>query len=590
MNIIRSAILGAAMAFCISTAVFAAGASMQGSTEKTAKGKEISGNTLTVTLAANEVKAAADTIHIVLNGAEWKRLEKTGSFAKGVEYEKLSQSEIALHITPDDEMLTSGCTAVIPLECNITKDLINITATVKWGLREYTDRVINIAYCSATHSYLDGGVREHKTGDKIFKKGGSELAFNKLKIYVIGHDTRRTQNKITVTYDGAEWSDYGDEGKINTDHGTIRFEKLNSKTIRLKIEDLVPNLKQGYIATVPLSGTITGSGEIKAVVDYGVDDIPQSTIIFANCPDGEMTVKAAAPEAPVYLLSRVSDIVVSDTGTRAYNGNSKIEFEISHAYHLAETPVVIGEGKFKDKCRVQINKESDKKFTVYFDRIESGQKGSFTIKNIIIKCSEKNVPNTDVIKMNISSKFLSDKIQVGKFTPGSADYIQGYTITLADPNAQANEKYAFLGAVNISDKSSCAYKKGDKTELYFDNGCKWYTRGNPPVLNASGKFAGRCAFEYGEDEQKAYIVFTEDIPEEEGGSISISGAVLEKTDDEAFTEINITAGLIGRDDTYINTRAARFSSLLDREPEVLTEVKLTAALTLTERLKTAAFG
>ena len=85
-------------------------------------------------------------------------------------------------------------------------------------------------------------------------------------------------------------------------------------------------------------------------------------------------------------------------------------------------------------------------------------------------------------------------------------------------------------------------------------------------------------------------MFTEDIPEEEGGSISISGAVLEKTDDEAFTEINITAGLIGRDDTYINTRAARFSSLLDREPEVLTEVKLTAALTLTERLKTAAFG
>ena len=97
MNMIRSAILGAAMAFCISTAVFAAGASMQGSTEKTAKGKEISGNTLTVTLAANEVKAAADTIHIVLNGAEWKRLEKTGSFAKGVEYEKLSQIHTDKH-------------------------------------------------------------------------------------------------------------------------------------------------------------------------------------------------------------------------------------------------------------------------------------------------------------------------------------------------------------------------------------------------------------------------------------------------------------------------------------------------------------
>lgn len=586
MNILRSAIIGTMLSFGMTAAVFAAGASMQGSAEKTEKGKTISGSTLTVTLAAGELKAAADTVHIVLNGAEWNSLNKTGRLSKGVEYEKLSASEIALHITPDDEMTAKGCTAVIPLDCTITKDLAAITATVKWGMREYNDREITIARCSATHSYIDGGIREHKTGDKIFKKGGSELDYNKLKIYVIGRDTQRTQNKITITYDGAEWSDYGDEGgKIDTNHGTIRFEKLNSKTIRLKIDDLVPNIKQGYIATVPLSGTITGSGEIKVTVDYGNDDIPKSTLVFANCPDGKMTAKALTPETPVDMLSRVSDITVDDSSTGAYKNNTKIEFEISHAYHIAETPTVEGTGKFKDNCRVQINKDNDKKFTVIFNKIDSGASGSFTVKNIIIKRDAKNVPNTDGIKMNITSDMLEAKLQVGKFTQGSADYKQGYTVTVKDPNAKANDNYAFLGTVSISDGSARTYKKGDKTELYFDSGFVWYTKGAEPAVTASGKFAGRCAFEYGDTNEKAYIVFTDDIPAEEGGSIEINGIVLEKTNTDQFTDVIMTAGLVGSSDTYADLKAAKFSSILDKEPEEAKQVQLTLAIPAAEKIK-----
>ena len=587
MKFLNSVLLGAVLSLGITSAVFAAGASMQGKAENTAKGKEISGNTLTISLSGGEVKAAADTIHIVLNGAEWKSLSNEGRLAKGVNYEKISSAEIALHITPDEDMLSQGCTAVIPLNCNITKDLVSITATVKWGLREYEDREIAIAHCTATHSYLDGGVREHKTGDKIFKKGGSELDFNKLKIYIISHDTQRTQNKITITYDGAEWSDYGDEGKIETNHGTIRFEKLNSKTIRLKIDDLVPNLRQGYIATVPLSGTITGKGAIKAIVDYGVDDIPQSTVTFANCPDGEMSVKAVSADTPVNTFSRVSDIAFTDTSTRAYNNNSKIEFEISHAYHLAQTPTVVGEGKFADKCRVQINKDNDKKFTVYFSKIDSAETGSFTVKDIVVQCSEKSLPNTEAIKMTVSSDFVSDKIQVGKFTQGSADYKQGYTITAENPNAQANDKYAFLGKIKISDSSSAEYKKGARTEFSFDSSFKWFTGGKLPELNATGKFAGRCAFEYGEDAQKAYIVFTDDIPAQEGGTIEITNAVLEKSDTEEYIYVTMTAGLEGRDDTYITAKAAKFSSLLDKEPERTAEVNFTAAVAVVEPLKNA---
>ncbi len=581
-KILKTFLLGAVFSLGMSVTAFAASANMQGSAETTAKGKEISGNTLSITLNGNEVQGAADSIHIVLDGAQWKGLDKTGSFSRGINYEKISAEEIVLHITPNEEMLSKGCTAAIPLNCDITKDIANVTATVKWGLREYDDRVVTIAKCKATNAYLSGGVREHKTGDKIFKKGGSELAYNKLKINVIGHDTRRTQNKITITYDGAEWSDYGDEGKIETDHGNIRFEKVNSKTIRLKIDDLTQNQKPGYTATIPLSGTITGSGDIKAIVDYGVDDIPQSTVVFAHCADGEMTVKAVSPETPVDMYSRVSDLVFTDTGTNSYKNNTKIELEISHAYHFAQAPTVKGEGKFADKCSIQINKENDKKLILNIGSIASGETGSITVKDLVIKRGEKNEPNTEAIKMTVTSNAVNEKLQVGKFVKGSADYKQGYTITVKNANAQANDKFAFLDTISISDSSAAAYQKGDKTEFSFDSGFKWFTNGKMPTVTASGKFADKCAFEYDENAEKAYLVFTDDIPAQEGGSIEISGAVLEKADTEEFVKVYMTAGLVGKTETYTTTQAAKYSSFSDKEPDVPEKVDFVGFLHLSE--------
>ena len=163
----------------------------------------------------------------------------------------------------------------------------------------------------------------------------------------------------------------------------------------------------------------------------------------------------------------------------------------------------------------------------------------------------------------------SSSAQIGKYQPGSEYYQPQLKFSIKKVDAAANNEYAFLNVITISDISSSSYKKGDKIEFVFDNGFVWFSEGALPKIKASGKFEKKCAFEY--DNGKGYIVFTDDIPVQDSGTITVTNAVLKRVGSGEFEVVNMTAGLVGdSEDRYSTIKAVKFSSILTKVPETTT--------------------
>lgn len=592
------------LALVMGTSVFAASANFTGKVETVSKGKVLSGNSFEIKLGANEIEAMKDCIKITLDGAKWDNYKDSGRITAGVNYTKTASNVLELHLETNEEMLKNALTIKMPATCTVTENYADIKAIVNWGLPEYTDREMTIAKVSTSYAYRDGDIKLHKKGDKIYQSG-NKFTYNNLKIKILPRDVNRLSNKITVTLDGAEWSDYESEGKVSNNRSKYtRYEKVNSKTIRI-INDVYEDNALVYdnYLTLPLTGTITGTGEIKAIVDFGVSDIKPSEVVFARCVDGTVSLSADNAKTPVDVRGKVSDVTITDSSTQGYGWDKKITLKLNFGYHFSEAPLMECTGKFKDKCKIEVSKSDSKQCIIHIYNAEKGSTGTIELKDIIIERAENNVPNKPEVKMTLTASGWEEyesTAQIATYTAG-AEYFQDYIKAATNANAQANNDCAFLGRITFTDNSTRSYDEGDKIEISFDSDFTWFTQGKLPTVGASGKFADGCAFEYDKnDHAKAYIVFTKKIPAQGEGTITLDGAVLERKSGESFDTVKMTAGIasLGKD-SYVTIQAAKFTSLLTNKPETTVEtttetttagtaeggVKLTAALNIYEIIK-----
>ena len=582
--------------------VFAASAKAEKSAEKSSKGKELS-NTVVLTLTQKEAEFLKDGITVTLDGAEWKGLSQSGKLSRGTTYDKLSANKIQLHIDPSQlKAEKNNYTVSIPVDFVITAYKDHIKAVINWGLPEYADKEVDLARCAYTHASLKGSIKERKKGESVYSN--QELYYNKLSIYVSPDDAVRTRYGITITLDGAQWVDYKSKGEIKNDTKikeekkiVIDFKKTDESTLKLSANELSQLMRQeGYTITLPLTCMVTKNGDIKAIVDFGEDDIEPSVVTFARTTGGTVSMKAATPELPVDICGKASDIVVSDSTGQSFAKNKKIVFELSHSYRFKGTPTVEGSGRFADKCSVKVDKDNTKKCIVTFtQKIESGTDGAVTLKNIVIERPEKNPPNTNAIKMNITaegSEKYTDSVQIAAYEPGAEIYQPALEVGVKNANASANDSYAFLSDIYFTDISSMGYKKGDRIEMSFDKDFVWYKDGKMPTVTAEGKFKDKCAFEYdGDGDKKAYVVFTEDVAPENGGKITVKNAVLQHDKSGEFDVVKMTAGLSGdTQDRFSVVQAAKFSSLLTQEPEQAENVQETETAVYTAEMAFLSIG
>ncbi|MCD7778460.1 MAG: copper amine oxidase N-terminal domain-containing protein [Clostridiales bacterium] len=542
-----------------STGVFAAGARLSSSAVKASKGDTLSGNTLNITVGRTEIDILKDTITLTLDGAEWNGYDDEGTFTSNVSYSKISDSEIKIQITPTEKMLSDGCTIPVPLKCTVTNAQAEIAVNVSYGVDGYTDARVVFAKCSYTRAYLNGNVIERKTGAEVYSENQPNTSYNNLKITVIGDDVYRTKTSITVTLVGMKWTRLDKSGNLSS---TVTYKKIDSNTISLQLIDMTEKMRySGYTVTIPLTGTVTGTGELKAVVDFGYDDIPQSEVVFGYCKDGEVSLTSSSLNE-VNNVGRVDDIVITDSSTQSFKKNTKFTVTIDQAYSFFQVPDIKGTGKFEDKCSVSLTASNTRQCIINMtDSVDYGETGTIVLSNVIIEKSSSTIPRSESITVTMEGSGWEDYVSSASIAKYSADAEFTIPLRLTANIADANE-YCKLGKIVLTDKENDrSYKLGEKIVLVFDNDFYWFTEGSLPKLTLTGKFADACEFQFNPDNKsEAYIVFRKSVSAQNVGTISITGAQVTRDSEGYFETLNMTAYVESDPDTANTVRVGRYKA------------------------------
>lgn len=547
-------------------------------------GNITSKSSLVIALNGNEVKSLNEKITITLDGANWEGYAKTGNIDENVSYELTASNIMKLKIATNEKTLKSGHRFTIPLKTKIIKAQKSIVAVVNYGYDDIVDSKVTYATCNYTRGYLSGSVKSHSKGDKIYQRG-NESTYNKLAIQVVSSDTSALKNGITVKYDGATWSDYSKTGKVNCDKGTgVVYEKVNDTTIRITFNEYNSRMRyEGYILTLPLTGTITGEGEIKAIVDFGVDNIENSTVVFARCPDGELSIRAENSSIPIDYCNKLSNVIISDTSTQGYNVNTQFEVQLDGIFHFTELPNIEATGKFKDKCKIQFKKNSDQKLVITITgKIESGETGEIKILSPIIQRNKTNSSSFKTVELKLTGQGwekYNSTTKVAEYKAGVV-YIPPIQIKVNNPTIGASSKYSALSKITLSDNTDRAYKIGDKIILTFDNGFNIFSGGKLPNVTSTGRFKDKCKLTV--TSSGGYITILDNISGGSEGSIEITGIILERNSTSEFKNINVKVTYSGEEDNYSTAQVAKYSSLYTSVPSTTTTVVSTTTESTTE--------
>lgn len=547
-------------------------------------GNITSKSSLVIALNGNEVKSLNEKITITLDGANWEGYAKTGNIDENVSYELTASNVMKLKIATNEKTLKSGHRFKIPLKTKITKAQKSIVAVVNYGYDDIVDSKVGYATCDYTRGYLSGSVKSHIKGDKIYQRA-NENTYNKLAIKVAPSDTSALKNGITVKYDGATWSDYSKTGKVNCDKGTgVVYEKVNDTTIRITFNEYNSRMRyEGYILTLPLTGTITGEGEIKAIVDFGVDNIENSTVVFARCPDGELSIRAENSSIPIDYCNKLSNVIISDTSTQDYNVNTQFEVQLDGIFHFTELPNIEATGKFKDKCKIQFKKNSDQKLVITITgKIESGETGEIKILSPIIQRNKTNSSSFNTVELKLTGQGwekYNSTTKVAEYKAGVV-YIPPIQIKVNNPTIGASSKYSALSTITLSDNTDRAYKIGDKIILTFDNGFNIFSGGKLPNVTSTGRFKDKCKLTV--TSSGGYITILDNISGGSEGSIEITGIILERNSTSEFKNINVKVTYSGEEDNYSTAQVAKYSSLYTSVPSTTTTVVSTTTESTTE--------
>lgn len=568
-----------------STIAYGAGVRLDGKVENNLNVNDVTSKPiLIINLNASEVKTLNEKITITLDGANWEGYAKTGNIDENVSYELTASNVMKLKIATNEKTLKSGHRFKIPLKTKIIKAQKSIVAVVNYGYDDIVDSKVTYATCDYTRGYLSGSVKSHIKGDKIYQRA-NENTYNKLAIKVVPSDTSALKNGITVKYDGATWSDYSKTGKVNCDKGTgVVYEKVNDTTIRITFNEYNSRMRyEGYILTLPLTGTITGEGEIKAIVDFGVDNIENSTVVFARCPDGELSIRAENSSIPIDYCNKLSNVIISDTSTQGYNVNTQFEVQLDGIFHFTELPNIEATGKFKDKCKIQFKKNSDQKLVITITgKIESGETGEIKILSPIIQRNKTNSSSFNTVELKLTGQGwekYNSTTKVAEYKAGVV-YIPPIQIKVNNPTIGASSKYSALSKITLSDNTDRAYKIGDKIILTFDNGFNIFSGGKLPNVTSTGRFKDKCKLTV--TSSGGYITILDNISGGSEGSIEITGIILERNSTSEFKNINVKVTYSGEEDNYSTAQVAKYSSLYTSVPSTTTTVVSTTTESTTE--------
>ena len=567
------------------TIAYGAGIRLDGKVQNNLNVNDVTSDSmLIINLSASEVKVLNEKITITLDGANWEGYGKTGSIDENVTYELTASNVMKLKVAASEETLKSGYRFKIPLKTKITKAQKSIVAVVNYGYNDISESNVTYATCKYTRGYLSGSVKSRSKGDKIYQRG-NESSYNKLAIQVAPSDASAVKNGITVKYDGATWSDYSKTGKVNCDKSTgVVYEKLNDTTIRITFNEYSTRMRyEGYTLTLPLTGTITGEGEIKAIVDFGVDTIENSTVVFARCPDGELSIRAENPNTQIDYCNKLSNIVISDTSTQGYITNTQFEVQLNGIFHFTELPNIEATGKFKDKCKIQFKKNSDQKLVITITgKIESGETGEIKLLNPIIQRDKSNNSSFKTVEVSFTGEGwekYNNTTKVAEYKAGVV-YNPPIQIKVSSSTNGASSKYSALSKITLSDNTDRIYKAGDKIALTFDNGFNIFTGGKLPNVKSTGRFKDKCKLTV--TSSGGCITILDNISGGSEGSIEITGIILERNSTSEFKSINVKVTYSGEEDNYSTAQVAKYSSLYTSVPSTTTTVVSTTTESTTE--------
>lgn len=572
-----------AMLTLVNTA-YAANARFNGTVEKKgAKGMSLSGGNLTIQIEKNEIDFFKDKITITLNGAVWENYDEKGTLSSNVSYSKAADNKIKLNIAADEKMLKEGTSVNVPLNCRITKAQSNIYAVVNFGYPDIEEKIVGFANCEVSRATLSGGIKEHNVGDKIYLKG-DKSKYNNLKIKVAPNDLNVTKSKIKVYLEGAEWTDYSEYGKVVNDRGlSIDYKKADKRTLEIYNNDLNQKaLSEGYTMTLPLTGTITKEGEIKAIVDFGTEDIDNSVVVFARVIDGKISIKADNSETPIDKCNKLSNIVITDSSTQGFKKDTAIELELNQSFSFVELPKLQCSEKFKDKCKIEYKEGNKQKCIITFTQaVDSGNTGTITLVNPIIERSANSTKGFKAVEIHLTAngweKYDStDKVAV--YQEGTS-YTPPLQISVPNSNTKAN-KYAVLNRIKLIDFTNRKYSAGDKIVIKFDQKYHWFVNGNLPEIIADGKFANKCKFSFNANNgNEAYLIITGDINDGIAGSIEMNKVIIERDSNDVFDYVNMYADVNGDEDSSAIAPVAKYNSLFNYVPETTTVESTSEATT-----------
>ncbi len=565
------------MALCFTT-VSAASAKLNGSVTKDIKiGTAITEPFIDITLTEAEVNHFKDSITITLDGANWT-CDSSGTITSGVTYEKTAENVIKLHI--GDVTVDKTYTISVPIKAVVTK-ITNVTATINYGFSDVEESKVGFAQGSITRAYLSGAVKSVQTGDIIRAKSGSSVC-NNLKIFVNGSDAESTRDKITITLDGAKFEGYDSTGRVSCNKGSIAnyYKSADSKTLSITFDSFPVEIKtSGYTLTLPMTARITGTGNIKAIVDFGSSNVDNSEVTFARVSSGTVSAVSENADSPIDTTGTVASVVITDDTLNTYGAKTQIEVALNQVFHFVQVPQIETTGKFEGKCKIELNKTNTQKAIITItSAVDSGDAGTIKIINPSIERSANATNNFSTVEMSFTTSSWSDynvSCVIAKYQEG-ANSIAPYVIT-ANANASAN-KYAALGNIVISDYKGRAYSARSKINLTFDNGYTVFTKGNMPTIKCTGKFENSCEFRV--EDNQAYIYITKAISGDSDGTITISGIVLERSSTDAFEDgVKLTVAAEGDSSSSATVQVAKYSSIYDTEPETTTVAETTTEAT-----------
>ncbi|MGN1317540.1 MAG: hypothetical protein ACI4VF_00890, partial [Lachnospirales bacterium] len=305
----------------------AAGAKLSGDVVKNIKtGTVISGSKIVINMNGNEVSHFKDSISITLDGANWN-LPENGTINNSVTYNKTSENVIKLNINVTEDMAKSGYSLEVPVDCTVSKVKASIVATINYGFSDISENKVTIATGSVSRASTNK-VREVQTGDKFYKKN-SDTTYSKLSIFITPNDAEKVvRNSVVVTFDGFKITDYADYGKVSCDRGSVatyaRYSDATGLEIRFDTFNAEMKVK-GFTLTLPLTGTVTGDGNIKANIQFPNTDMDDMEVIFAKVSGGNsvVTVQVEEPVASIDTANKVSSVIINDNTLNNYNSGTK---------------------------------------------------------------------------------------------------------------------------------------------------------------------------------------------------------------------------------------------------------------------------